>query len=92
MPIRHRNAHAQYTDQKSGAWSHFNPLTKSHFERLVENNMRQILQASLILLLVSFAAIGQQTSTQPQPLTFYYDYKVNPGKEEEFMNLIRAKY
>lgn len=52
--------------------------------------MRQILQASLILLLVSFAAIGQQTSTQPQPLTFYYDYKVNPGKEEEFMNLIKT--
>jgi hypothetical protein len=50
--------------------------------------MRQLLQASLIVLLVCFASIAQQT--QPQPLTFYYDYKVNPGKEEEFMNLIKT--
>src|SRR6185369_7662983 len=52
--------------------------------------MRQILHASLLLLLVCFAALGQQTPTQPQPLTFYYDYHVNPGKEEEFMNLIKT--
>jgi len=52
--------------------------------------MRQILHASLLLLLVCFAALGQQTPTQPQPLTFYYDYRVNPGKEEEFMNLIKT--
>lgn len=52
--------------------------------------MRQILQASLLLLLVCFAAVGQQTPNQPQPLTFWYDYHVNPGKEEEFMNLIKT--
>lgn len=52
--------------------------------------MRQILHASLLLLLVCFAVLGQQTPTQPQPLTFYYDYRVNPGKEEEFMNLIKT--
>lgn len=52
--------------------------------------MRQILQASLFLLLVCFASFGQQPPTQPQPLTFYYGYHVNPGKEEEFMNLIKT--
>lgn len=52
--------------------------------------MRQILHASLLLLFVCFAAFGQQTPAQPQPLTFYYDYHVNPGKEEEFMNLIKT--
>ena len=52
--------------------------------------MRQILHASLLLLLVCFAALGQQTPAQPQPLTFFYDYKVNPGKEDEFMNLIKT--
>jgi hypothetical protein len=52
--------------------------------------MRQLLHASLILLLVCFAAFAQQPATQPQPLTFYYDYHVNPGKEEEFMNLIKT--
>lgn len=52
--------------------------------------MRQILHASLLLLFVCFAAVGQQTPTRPQPLTFYYDYHVNPGKEEEFMDLIKT--
>ena len=52
--------------------------------------MRQLLQASVILLFVCFAAFGQQTPAQPQPLTFFYDYHVNPGKEEEFMNLVRT--
>jgi hypothetical protein len=56
----------------------------------MENNMRQTLLTSLLLLLVCFAAAGQQTPAQPQPLTFYYDYTVNPGKEEEFMNLIKT--
>jgi hypothetical protein len=52
--------------------------------------MRHLLLASLILLVVCLAAFGQPPQTQPQPLTFYYDYHVNPGKEEEFMNLIRT--
>ena len=56
---------------------------------LGEKNMRQILHASLFLLLVCFAAVGQQTPAQPLPLTFYYDYQVKPGQEEEFMNLIK---
>ena len=50
--------------------------------------MRQLLKASLVVLVVCVAAIAQQT--QPQPLTFYYDYKVNAGKEEEFMNLVKT--
>jgi hypothetical protein len=33
---------------------------------------------------------AQQTPAQPQALTFFYDYKVNPGKEDEFMNLIKT--
>ena len=34
--------------------------------------------------------MGQQTQPQPQPLTFYYDYSVKPGKEDEFMELIKT--
>src|SRR5262245_26310766 len=37
------------------------------------------------------AAMGQQMQPQqPQALTFFYDYRVNPGQEEEFMNLIKT--
>jgi len=52
--------------------------------------MRKILLVSLTLLLVCSAVMGQQAQTQPQPLTFFYSYSVNSGKEEEFMNLIKT--
>jgi hypothetical protein len=49
---------------------------------------KPIFVSLLIVLFCCFAAA--QTPPQPQPLTFYYDYTVNPGKEEEFMNLIKT--
>jgi hypothetical protein len=52
--------------------------------------MRKILLLSLTLLLVCSAVMGQPAQTQPQPLTFFYDYTVKPGQEEELMNLIKT--
>ena len=52
--------------------------------------MRKIFLLSLVLLFVCPVALGQQTQPQPQSLTFYYDYAVKPGKEEEFMDLIKT--
>ena len=52
--------------------------------------MRKLLLASLTLVVICGAVLAQQTPPQPQPLTFYYDYTVNSGKEEEFMNLIKT--
>ncbi len=52
--------------------------------------MRKLFLVFLTLICVFGVALGQQTPAQPQPLTFYYDYKVNPGKEDEFMNLIKT--
>jgi len=43
-----------------------------------------------MLLFVCTAALAQQAPPPPQGLTFYYDYKVVPGKEDEFMNLIKT--
>jgi len=43
-----------------------------------------------LLLLVCSAVVGQQTQPPPQTLTFYYDYTVRPGQEEEFMNLVKT--
>ena len=51
--------------------------------------MRKLILVSLTILLLCCAAAGQQPQ-QPQPLTFYYDYTVNSGKEEELMNLIKT--
>lgn len=52
--------------------------------------MRKRLLLPLILLLFCSAAMGQQTQPQPQPLTFFYDYTVRPGQEEEFMTLVKT--
>lgn len=52
--------------------------------------MRKVFLISLTLLLVCSAVMGQQPQPQPQPLTFFYEYTVMPGKEEEFMNLIKT--
>jgi len=52
--------------------------------------MRKIIFVSLTLLLLCSAAAAQQPAPTPGPLTFYYDYTVVPGKEEEFNNLIKT--
>ena len=52
--------------------------------------MRKIFLITLMLLLVCSAALGQQTQPQPQPLTFFYDYSVRPGQDEEFMTLVKT--
>ena len=52
--------------------------------------MRKIFLLPLALLFVCPVIMGQQPQPQPQPLTFYYDYAVKPGKEEEFMDLIKT--
>lgn len=52
--------------------------------------MRKLILVSLTTILLCCAAAGQQAQPQPQPLTFYYDYTVVPGKEEELMNLIKT--
>ena len=53
--------------------------------------MRKLILSSLTIFLFCCAVPGQQAAPQqPQPLTFYYDYRVNPGMEDEFMNLVKT--
>jgi len=56
--------------------------------------MRKLILVSLTTILLCCAAArdlqAQQAQPTPQPLTFYYDYHVVPGKEEDFMNLVRT--
>jgi len=51
--------------------------------------MRKLILSALTVLMLCCAAAAQPAAP-PQPLTFYYDYTVNPGKEEEFMNLVKT--
>jgi hypothetical protein len=52
--------------------------------------MRKLILVSLTLLLICSAAAAQQPTPTPGPLTFYYDYTIFPGKEEELNTLIRT--
>lgn len=52
--------------------------------------MRKIFLLPLMLLIVCSVVTGQQKQPPPQALTFYYDYSVVPGKEEDFMELIKT--
>jgi hypothetical protein len=52
--------------------------------------MRKLLLVSLTLLLLCSAAAAQQPTPTPGPLTFYYDYTVFPGKENELTTLINT--
>ena len=48
-------------------------------------------RAVLSLLLVLFACISAHAQqSQPQPLTFWYDYTINAGKEDQFMDLVKT--
>ncbi len=52
--------------------------------------MRKLILVSLTLLLLCAAAVAQQPSPTPGALTFYYDYTVHPGKEEDLTTLINT--
>ncbi len=52
--------------------------------------MRKLILVSLTLLLFCSAAAAQQATPTPGPLTFFYDYTVFPGKEDELNTLIRT--
>jgi hypothetical protein len=45
---------------------------------------------SFAMLLSCLASFAQQSQPQMQPLTFWYEYTINPGKEDEFLDLVKT--
>ncbi|HXT26445.1 MAG TPA: hypothetical protein VN749_16630 [Candidatus Eisenbacteria bacterium] len=43
-----------------------------------------------VMLWSCISCFAQQTQPPVQPLTFWYDYTINPGKEDEFMDLVKT--
>jgi len=43
-----------------------------------------------LALVYCLSLTAQQAPPQPQPLTIYYDYTVQPGKEEDFNTLVKT--
>jgi len=42
------------------------------------------------MLLSCISAVAQQSQPPMQPLTFWYGYTVNPGKEDEFLDIVKT--
>jgi len=51
---------------------------------------KRILFCLVAALLSCISAVAQQSQPQMQPLTFWYEYTVNPGKEDDFMDLVKT--
>jgi hypothetical protein len=49
---------------------------------------KRLLFCLLAMLLSCISSAAQQA--QPQPLTFWYEYTVNPGKEDDFLDLVKT--
>ena len=49
---------------------------------------KRVLLSFLLLLVCSVATMAQQATMQP--LTFWYEYSVNPGKEDQFLELVKT--
>ena len=47
----------------------------------------RVFCCAFLMLMACFVTAAQQ---QNQPLTFWYEYHVTPGKEEEFLNLVKT--
>ena len=51
---------------------------------------KRLFFCALLALMSCFTAAAQQAQPPAQPLTYWYEYHVNPGKEDEFMNLVKT--
>ena len=49
---------------------------------------KHLLLGLLVVLLSCISAAAQQS--KPQPLTFWYEYVINPGKEDDFIDLVKT--
>jgi len=51
---------------------------------------KRLILCLFAVLLSCISSAAQQMQPQMQPLTFWYEYTVNPGKEDEFMELVKT--
>lgn len=49
---------------------------------------KRLLLCVVLAMLCVFSAAAQDA--KPQPLTFWYEYSINPGKEAQFMDLVKT--
>jgi hypothetical protein len=51
---------------------------------------KRLILCLFVVLLSCISSAAQQSQPQMQPLTFWYGYTINPGKEDEFLDLVKT--
>src|SRR5215467_2842553 len=51
---------------------------------------KRLILCLVVMFLACISAVAQQSQPPMQPLTFWYGYTVNPGKEDEFLDLVKT--
>ena len=51
---------------------------------------KRLFLCLFVILLSCISSAAQQSQPQMQPLTFWYGYTINPGKEDEFLDLVKT--
>src|SRR6266478_1091497 len=51
---------------------------------------KRLMLCLFVVLLSCISSAAQQAQPQMQPLTFWYGYTINPGKEDEFLDLVKT--
>jgi hypothetical protein len=49
---------------------------------------KKLLLCAVLVMLCAFGAVAQDG--KPQPLTYWYEFSINPGKEAQFMELVKT--
>jgi hypothetical protein len=65
-------------------------MVSTKLKEISEAMKKRVFFCALLMLMSCFTVAAQQAQQPQQPLTFWYGYHVNPGKEEEFLNLVKT--
>lgn len=56
----------------------------------LEKMQKRLILCLFAVLLSCISSAAQQAQPQMQPLTFWHEYTINPGKEDDFMDLVKT--
>jgi hypothetical protein len=67
------------------------PLVQAEkFQGVFDLMKKRLFLCLFAMLLSSISALAQQSPAPMQPLTFWHEYTVNPGKEADFLDLVKT--
>ena len=66
------------------------PVQANNSTESLEKMKKRLILCLVVILFSCISAAAQQSQPPMQPLTFWYGYTINPGKEDEFLDLVKT--